>query len=90
MKLFGGLAQGPEAKSTSRFRQQQQSHQVITKTMELNRPIYYKNVLTSEEKPAKVLLWACGFAYISTKKWNAVDIIKTDKDYNWAREVLAH
>ena len=36
------------------------------KPFELNQPIYYKDVLTSEWKPSKVLHWRHEFVHIST------------------------
>ena len=37
---------------------------VTEKTEEVGQPIYYKDVLTSEWKPAIVLRWLCGYMYV--------------------------
>lgn len=42
-----------------------QRHGVLGKTVDLNQPIYYKNVKTSEWKSANILCWAHGFVSIS-------------------------
>ena len=41
---------------------------VIEKPVELNQPIYYKDVLISEWKLVKVLCWKFRFVYISIGK----------------------
>ncbi|KAL6065033.1 hypothetical protein STEG23_028902 [Scotinomys teguina] len=54
-------------------------HWIIEKTAELNQPIYFKDVLTSEWKPGYVLRWGRGFAFISTgedKLWIPSKLIK--------------
>ena len=40
-------------------------HWTIEKPMELNQPIYLKDVLTSEWKPGYVLRWGRGFTFVS-------------------------
>ena len=56
-------------------------------TVELNQPIYYKDVLTSEWKPPKVSNWRMQICVHFYRQWKAVVAIKTDKDENWAEEV---
>ena len=41
-------------------------HWIIEKSTELNQPIYFKDVLTSQWKPGDVLRWGRGFALVST------------------------
>ncbi|KAL6086919.1 hypothetical protein STEG23_013424, partial [Scotinomys teguina] len=56
-------------------------HWIIEKTAELNQPIYFKDVLTSEWKPGYVLRWGRGFAFISTgedKLWIPSKLIKVE------------
>ncbi|KAL6084245.1 hypothetical protein STEG23_037991, partial [Scotinomys teguina] len=45
-------------------------HWIIEKTAELNQPVYFKDVLTSEWKPGYVLRCGRGFAFISTGEDN--------------------
>ena len=55
-------------------------HWIIEKTAELNQPIYFKDVLTSEWKPGYVLHWGRGFAFISAgeeKLWIPTKLIKS-------------
>ena len=55
-------------------------HWIIEKTMELNQPIYFKGVLTSEWKPGYVSRWGRGFAFISAgeeKLWIPTKLIKS-------------
>ena len=41
-------------------------HWTIERTSELNQPVYFKDVLTSEWKPGDVLHWIKDFALVST------------------------
>ena len=40
-------------------------HWVIEKSSELNQPVYFKDVLTSQWKPEDVLCWRRGFSLVS-------------------------
>ena len=54
-------------------------HWKIEKSAELNKPIYFKDVLTSQWKPGDVLHWGRGFALVSTgeeKLWMPSKLIK--------------
>lgn len=42
----------------------------IEKTTELNQPVYFKDVLTSEQTPGNVLPWGRGFNFVSTGEEN--------------------
>ena len=49
------------------------------KTAELNQPVYFKDVLTSEWKMGNVLRWGRGYAYVPTGKeklWVPFKLIK--------------
>ena len=51
----------------------------MEKTSELNQPVYFKDVLTSQWKPGDVLCWGRGFALVSTgeeKLWIPSKLIK--------------
>ena len=52
------------------------------KNHELNQPVYFENVLTSEWKPGYVLHWGRDFAFVSKEKksYGSMDTIKIDKD----------
>ena len=39
---------------------------ITEKSAELNQLLYFKDVLTSEWKPERVLYWGRGFAFVST------------------------
>ena len=39
-------------------------HWIEGKTMELNQPVYFKDVLTFEWEPEYVLYWGRGFAFV--------------------------
>ena len=41
-------------------------HWIMAKSAELNQPIYFKDVLTSQWKPGDVLRWGRGFELVST------------------------
>ena len=44
-------------------------HWIVRQTMELNQPVYFKDVLISEWKPGHVLLhWENYFAFVSTEE----------------------
>lgn len=61
--------------------------------MELNHPIYYKDVLTSEWKPVKALHWRHEFAYSPTgneKLWIPSKLIKIRIEQERAPENLGH
>ena len=54
-------------------------HWILEKSAELNQPIYFKDVLTSQWKPGDVLHWGRGFALVSTgegKLWIPSKLIK--------------
>ncbi|CAO2636376.1 hypothetical protein LEMLEM_LOCUS23496 [Lemmus lemmus] len=54
-------------------------HWIMEKSVELNQPVYFKDVLTSQWKPGEVLRWGRGFALISTgeeKLWISSKLIK--------------
>ena len=58
------------------------------KTAELNQPIYFKDVLTSEWKSRSMLCWSRGYAFVSTgskKSWIPSKLIKIRFD----REIFA-
>lgn len=60
-------------------------HWVIEKTEEVGQPIDYKDVLTLGWKPAIVLRWGHGYAYVSTgneKIWLSTQLIKIRSDKN--------
>ena len=51
----------------------------MEKSGELNQPVYFKDVLTSQWKPGYVLRWGRGFALVSTgeeKLWVPPKLIK--------------
>ncbi|KAL6038953.1 hypothetical protein STEG23_010042 [Scotinomys teguina] len=54
-------------------------HWTTDKTSELNQPVYFKDVLSSEWKPGYVLRWGRGFAFVSAgeeKLWIPTKLIK--------------
>ena len=54
-------------------------HWILEKSAELNQPIYFKDVLTSQWKPGDVLHWGRGFTLVSTgeeKLWIPSKLIK--------------
>ena len=54
-------------------------HWIMEKTSELNQPVYFKDVLTSQWRPGDVLRWGRGFALVSTgeeKLWIPSKLIK--------------
>ena len=54
-------------------------HWIMEKTSELNQPVYFKDVLTSQWKPGDVLRWGRGFVLVSTgeeKLWIPSKLIK--------------
>lgn len=54
-------------------------HWIEGKNDELNLPVYFKNVLTSQEKPVYVLHWDRGFPFFSTveeKVWKPSNLMK--------------
>jgi hypothetical protein len=58
-------------------------HWVLEKTEELSQPIYYKDMLTLEWKPAIILRWKCGYAYVSMGNkeiWLPTKFIKIRSD----------
>ena len=55
-------------------------HWTIEKTTELNQPIYFKDVLTSEWQSGYVLHWGRGFAFVSVGEdmlWIPKKLIKS-------------
>lgn len=60
-------------------------HWIKGKTVELNHPIYYKDVLTSEWKSANLWCWGCWFVFILAEQKKAVDCIKSHKAQGWPR-----
>jgi hypothetical protein len=40
----------------------------VERIIELNQPVYIKNILTTEWKMGNVLCWGRGYAYVSTGK----------------------
>ena len=51
----------------------------MERTIELNQPVYIKDILTSEWKMGIVLHWGRGYAYVSTGKeklWVPFKLIK--------------
>jgi hypothetical protein len=52
-------------------------HSVIKEAEELSQPIYYQDVLTVECKPAIILRWGHGYAYISTRNEKNIVTNKT-------------
>ena len=56
-----------------------EGHWIMEKTSELNQPVYFKDVLTSQWKSGDVLRWGRGFALVSTgeeKLWIPSKLIK--------------
>ena len=54
-------------------------HWIMEKSTELNQPVYFKDVLTSQWKPRDVLHWGRGFVLVSTgeeKLWIPSKLIK--------------
>ena len=52
---------------------------ITEKSAELNQPLYFKDVLTSEWKPERVLHWGRGFTFVSTgeeKLWIPSRLVK--------------
>ena len=70
-------------------------HWIIEKSSELNQPVYFKDVLTSQWKPGDVLHWGRGFALVSTgeeKLWitsKLIDLI-WKRETSWEREMISH
>ena len=53
-------------------------NRIVGKATELNEPIYFKDVLTSEWKPGHVLCWGRSFAFVFCRR-KAIDIVKIGK-----------